>query len=248
MLGIFNRNVYLADQLEGLIDIHNHILPGIDDGASNLDDSLALLRAFNAFGVTDFVATPHMHSDLYPNTPDTITRAHALLLDELKRHPDLNRITIDRAAEHMIDSDYEEKLDQKTIMPLRRFYMLVEVSFLQPSINFDVAITKTQNLGYYPILAHPERYAFLHGDLSKYRALKSQGIYFQVNLLSLAGHYGTSILKEATKLLKEGLVDFVGTDVHNMSHIQSLKNAKINKGMKNALLRLKDRNSESFLS
>ncbi len=231
MFGIFNKSTYLVDQLEGMIDMHNHILPGIDDGAKNLDDSLALLRAFNAFGITDFIATPHIHSDLYPNTPESIDQSYQSLISEIHKHPDLHAVSIDKAAEHLVDVQYESFLDEKQIVPMKKQYMLVEMSFLQPSLNFDAAITKTQNMGYFPILAHPERYAFLHGDISRYQRYKSMGIYFQVNLLSLAGHYGTTIQKESFHLLKEGLVDFIGSDVHNTNHIQSLKKGKIPKNM-----------------
>lgn len=227
MFQIFSKNSYLVDQLEGLVDIHNHILPGIDDGAKTVEDSVQLLRGFKSFGINEFVCTPHIHSDLYPNTPHTIQSTEALLKAELLKHQDLAGIHLESAAEHLIDSDYEQRLDQNQFMPLRRFYVLVEVSFLQPSLNFDTAITKTQNLGYHPILAHPERYSFLHGGLSGYQRIKSKNIYLQLNLLSIAGHYGATIQKESFRLLKEGLADFVGSDVHNINHLESLKKAKL---------------------
>lgn len=226
MFSFFQKKIFLIDHLYGLVDMHNHILPGIDDGAKTVEDSINLIKGFSEFGVTNFVCTPHIMHNYYPNTPKTIHSSYEKLKKEIQ-NLGLEAVSITAAAEHMIDDNFESILESDSIMPLGKYHMLVEMSFLQPPINFNESIEKIQSKGFFPILAHPERYAFLHSDYSKYKIHKDSGILFQINLLSLGNYYGSEMKKIALKLLNNDLVDFVGTDVHRMDQLMFLKEIKI---------------------
>ncbi|MDC6351305.1 histidinol phosphatase [Zeaxanthinibacter sp. PT1] len=228
MIHIFSKKHFLVDQLENFVDIHNHILPGIDDGAKTVDDSLALIRGFSEFGVKNFVATPHIMHNYYPNTRESIEAAHLLVKNELIECG-MDEIELAFAAEHMIDENFIPMVEQGGMLPLSSSYLLVEMSYLQPPIHFDEAIVKVASNHLFPVLAHPERYAFLHQRFGKYQKFKSEGILFQLNLLSLSNYYGKEIPKVAQKLLEENMIDFIASDVHNMHQLQSLKEVTISK-------------------
>lgn len=226
MFQLFSKQEYFADHLEGFVDIHNHILPGIDDGAENVEESLKLIKAFEAFGVKDFICTPHIMSNYYDNTPETIGAAFEKLKIGLAEN-NFTSVKIDYAAEHMIDANFEQLLEDDKFLPLKKDYLLIEMSYLQPSINFEKAVGQILDRQYFPVFAHPERYVYLHEDFKKYRHYKNMGIKFQLNALSLFGYYGKNIQKVAHKMLKENFFDFIGTDTHSMRHINALKAAKI---------------------
>jgi tyrosine-protein phosphatase YwqE len=132
------------------------------------------------------------------------------------------------------------------MMPLRKNYLLVEMSYLQPSINFDEAINKIASNRFFPILAHPERYNFLHLKSSKFKKYKKQGILFQMNLLSLGEFYGKDVQKKALHLLDEGLIDFVASDVHNMHQLQSLKEIKLTNNQLKLIFPLLEKTIDAF--
>lgn len=237
MFQFFNRKKFLIDYLDGFIDIHNHILPGIDDGAKTVDDSIALIKAFEEFGVTHFIATPHIMHNYYPNDRRTIFDALTEVKQALLIH-DLKHISIEAAAEHMIDDNFEHLIETDSAMSIRKEYLLVEMSYLQPPINFEEAIIKTASKGYFPILAHPERYGFLHHRKRKYKEYKEHGILFQMNLLSLGEYYGKEVPNVAADLLQDGLIDFVASDVHNLDQLNSLKKLTLSKKTVEQLLPL----------
>lgn len=245
MFNIFIKRNFLIDYLEGFVDIHNHILPGIDDGAKTLDESISLIEGFSSIGITRFVATPHIMHNYYPNDSESIHNAQAKVLDRLIEMK-MTHVSLDVAAEHMIDSNFEVLLDLKKEMPLRNKYLLIEMSYLQPPINFDLAVEKITSHRYFPILAHPERYNFLSIDSPKYTKYKNSGILLQMNLLSLSDFYGKEVQKKAYKLLQEGLIDYVASDVHNLHQLQSLKEIQINTKFLKFLLPVIDRTIADF--
>lgn len=230
MFQIFNKKRYLADLLENFVDVHNHILPGIDDGAQNTKESLGLIRAFGELGITNFVASPHIMHNYHPNTPGTIRDSLKLLKNALMEEG-LTDVSVDAAAEHMIDDNFEALLENGEVMPLRNDYLLVEMSFLQAPINFDQAIVKIASNRLYPVLAHPERYGFLHQRTSKYGQFREQGISLQLNLLSLGDYYDKDVQKIALKLLDEGLIDYVASDVHRLQHLDVIKETTLSSGV-----------------
>ncbi|MFS4469263.1 tyrosine-protein phosphatase [Maribacter sp. 2210JD10-5] len=228
MFNFFTKKNYLVDYLDGFVDIHNHILPGLDDGAKTVEDSISLLKGMGEFGITNFICTPHIMDNYYPNDIDTIKSSYKKLEKSLPENS-LDDVKIDFAAEHMIDSNFENLLDLNQIIPLAKSYILVEMSYLQASINFESSLEKIKEKGLFPILAHPERYVFLHTYFNKYNVIKNKGILFQLNLLSLSDYYGKEVKKIALKLLDKGLIDFVASDVHNLQQINHLKEIKLNK-------------------
>ncbi len=228
MLQIFSKKQFLKDLLEDFVDIHNHILPGIDDGAKTVKESLELLKGLEALGIKEFIPTPHIMQDFYPNTAESIGNAYELLLGNLNKRL-LNNITINPAAEYMLDSNFESLLEQAHLFTLKSNYVLVEMSYFQPPINIEELIFKIKLKGYIPVLAHPERYAYYHNNLAYYNRLKSLGCLFQLNLLSLSDHYGKSVQKTGTYLLDENLIDLAATDTHNMYHIEKLSNLVLSK-------------------
>ena len=238
MFSIFQKKAYLADLLEGFPDFHNHILPGIDDGAQTLEDSLDLIKAFESIGITNFVATPHVIGEYYPNTPQTIHSA----LENVQEVTTAN-IKIKAAAEYMMDQHFVEIIENSDILTIVGKNVLVEMSYFQPPLNLNEILFKLQNHSFLPILAHPERYAYLHSrQLEKYKDLKSRGCQFQLNMLSLSGHYGDSIQKTAFQLIENGMIDFISSDVHRLDHIDKIKKIKIAKKHFNQLEQLIENN------
>ena len=245
MFHFFNRKIFLIDYLEGFVDIHNHILPGLDDGAKTVEDSIEMIRAFSEIGIKNFIVTPHIMHSYYPNNPETINNSLTLLKNALLKN-NMKDISIQAAAEHMIDDNFESILEDGTIMPLPNKYLLVEMSYLQPSINFDEAILKISSKNYYTILAHPERYGYLHTKFKKYLDYKEKGILFQLNLLSLSDYYGKEVQQMALKLLGADLIDFMGSDVHNLNQMNSLKEIKVSSKLLKTLLPIIENTNQTF--
>jgi len=227
MFSFFSKKHFLVDYLDGFIDIHNHILPGIDDGAKKVEDSVELIKGFGEFGVTDFICTPHIMENYYPNNPTTIIQSLSTLQNELKMQG-MEKVNVSAAAEHMIDSGFEKLLESNKMMPLAQHYILIEMSYLQPSINFDESLDKIKNKGLFPILAHPERYVYLHKNLKIYPKFKEKGVLFQLNLLSLSQYYGKEVQQKAQWLLKNNLIDFMASDIHRISQLNFLKKISVN--------------------
>ncbi|SDX93426.1 Tyrosine-protein phosphatase YwqE [Lutibacter oricola] len=228
MLSLFKRSrtALTASFPENFVDIHSHILPGIDDGAKTLEDSIKLIKKMHSYGISNFRATPHIMEDVWENTPEIIQQK----LQEVKTailKEQLTGITIKAAAEYMLDANFEKLLNEKKLLTLKDNYLLIEMSYLNPPVNLYDILFKIQVAGYQPILAHPERYNFLHSNFNEYHKLKNAGCLFQLNLLSLSNYYGKSVHHIAIQLLEQQLIDFVGTDTHHQRHLEQLE--KINK-------------------
>jgi tyrosine-protein phosphatase YwqE len=246
MFHFFQKKYFLADYLHGMVDIHNHILPGIDDGAKTVEESIDLLNGFSELGITSFICTPHIMHNHYDNTPSTILAAHKLLEKEIISKK-MENISLEPAAEHMVDDNFENLLENDQIMALKKEYLLIEMSYLQPSLNFDAAIDKIASHNYFPIFAHPERYMYFHRRYKVYTSLKRQGILFQMNLQSLSANaYGKDVQKTALKLLEDGLIDYVGSDVHNLRQLSLIKETKLSKNTLNLLLPLIENTIQTF--
>lgn len=245
MFDFFVKKKFLVDYLDGFTDIHNHILPGIDDGAKNVEESISLVKGMGDFGVTDFICTPHIMDNYYPNTSETINTALSFLENAVKTEG-LIDVSIRVAAEHMIDSGFESLLNADAIMPIANQYILVEMSYLQASLNFEECIQTLKDKGLYPILAHPERYAYLHHNRNDYVRTKDLGLLFQLNLLSLSGYYGKDVHKKALNLLDTNVIDFLGSDIHNQNHLKHLKNIQISTKVLDKVIPLIARTTYNF--
>ena len=203
------------------VDIHSHLLPGIDDGAKDIDTSIALILKMASYGIKNFITTPHVLGNVYPNSTAVIKEKLTVVQKELEKR-EIKGISIQAAAEYMLDEEFSALLEQKDILVLKDNYILVEMSYFSAPMNLYELLFNIQLKGYKPVLAHPERYNFYHSDFKSYYKLKQAGCLFQLNLLSLTDQYGKGVQKISKKLLKENLYDFVGTDTHHQNHLALL--------------------------
>ena len=210
------------------VDIHSHLLPEIDDGAKNMETTIQLIQDLSEFGIKNFITTPHVLGDVYPNSSKTITEKLLLVKEELSKN-NINDISISAAAEYMLDEQFQERLKNNDILTLKKNFILVELLYFNPPLNLFDILFDIQLKGYKPVLAHPERYNFYHNEFETYQKLKNAGCLFQLNLLSLSKHYGENVRKIAHKLLDNNMYDLVGTDTHHKKHIELLKTIKISK-------------------
>jgi tyrosine-protein phosphatase YwqE len=199
------------------VDMHSHLIPGIDDGAPTMEHSIAMLNKFAQLGYRKVITTPHILGEVHPNTPEIILSGLEEVRKELQKL-DIN-IEIEAAAEYYCDETLLPKIKDKNILSFGKNYVLMEFSMLHASQYEAQALFELQVAGYVPVLAHFERYPFYHGNFEKVEQLRERNIKIQVNLGSLTGHYGQSVKKMAEELIKKGLVDFLGSDCHRMEHL-----------------------------
>lgn len=194
--------------LEGFTDWHSHILPGVDDGIRTMDESLATLASFEAYGVRKVWLTPHIMEDC-PNSTARLRERFNDLRTEYK-----GGIELALASENMLDSLFEERLRARDFLPIgeKGEHLLVETSYVNPPYGMDDMIEGILSAGLVPVLAHPERYRYM--SEKDYKKWKSRGVMFQCNFISLVGGYGETARKKIEWLLKEGMVDLAGSDVH----------------------------------
>ncbi|MDA0686697.1 MAG: histidinol phosphatase [Bacteroidetes bacterium] len=211
-----------------MLDFHNHILPGIDDGAPDTEQSLILIRGLQELGFDRIHASPHIIADTHPNSPKTIEAARQKLSQAIEAQG--MTLSIHAAAEYMLDDVFLSNLKAK--QPLLRLggdRVLVEFSYIQKPDHVESYSFEMQIQGYEPVLAHPERYGYYHRDFEYYEYLKGLGFEFQLNLLSLTPYYGRDVQKAAERLLKAGMYDFACTDMHHERHLEAMR-AHFDKG------------------
>jgi protein-tyrosine phosphatase len=201
--------------------MHSHVLPGIDDGAQNLEESIFLVKQMMALGIKKIIATPHIMVDYYRNTAETINAALEILKAGLVKEK-LN-IVVEAAAEHYFDETFEARVNEGKLMTMGDNYVLFEFSFINKPMNAIPVIQKLRDLGYKPILAHPERYPYM--DLEQFKQLHSWGVDFQLNTISLTGYYGREAKKTAEELVDNQLINFISSDMHHPRHAEAFKNA-----------------------
>ena len=202
-------------------DIHSHLVPGIDDGAQTIEDSLTMIRALKDMGFKSLVTTPHIKFDHYPNTSETIQNGLAQLHRALREnHIDM---PIRAAAEYYIDDHFMQLLDSEPLLTIQKNEVLVELSFMFEPMNFYNTLFKIQTKGYKPILAHPERYTFYHEKKEVYEQIKDRGVMLQLNTIALTGYYGKAVKDIAEYLLEKKLYDYCGSDMHHMRHAEQLR-------------------------
>jgi tyrosine-protein phosphatase YwqE len=205
------------------VDMHSHLIPGIDDGSKTMEESIELIRSFKEFGYKKIITTPHIMSDYYKNTPEIINNGLAKLRAELsKQKIDME---LEAAAEYYLDFDFSDKIQNEKLLTFGKNYLLIEVSYLNEPDNIDAIIFELQTSGYNIILAHPERYPFWYNNPKRYETLKDKDILFQININSLAGHYSPGAKKVAEKLIELGMVNFIGTDCHHANHLKFMEDA-----------------------
>ena len=215
------------------VDMHAHLLPGVDDGADTLETALRLIGELQALGFRQLAATPHVMADFYPNTrEDILAKFETLKNAAAAAYPGLQLVC---GAEYMMDDHFEELLASDDFIPMPGNYLLVEMSFFSPPPQLSEFIFRLRTKKYKPILAHPERYVYFKSDFGKFERLKEMGCRFQTNIRSLLGAYGPEVTRLAEKLLRNGMIDFLGTDLHNQHHIEELKEGLKSKSLARVL-------------
>ncbi len=213
-----NKVASLEDSgfLSGVTDWHSHILPGGDDDIKTSEGSLEVLRHFDAKGVDTLWLTPHIMED-YPNTTAKLRER----FEQLKAAWTGN-VKLRLASENMLDSLFEERLAARDLLPIgeNADHLLVETSYFSAPMGFDRMIDSIKSAGYYPLLAHPERYTYMNE--ADYKKLKDKGVKMQLNYVSLIGGYGETSRKKSIWLLKNGYIDVVGSDLHRLRSNQTL--------------------------
>ena len=195
----------------GFTDWHCHLLPGVDDGVQTMEETLQVLAAYERLGVKEVWLTPHIMEDM-PNTPDDL---HERFKQLQKVYT--GNVTLHLASENMLDALFEERLQADESLPIgtHKDHLLVETSYFNPPLHLMELLDGIRAKGYYPLLAHPERYLYMAD--ADYTRLKEKGIKFQLNLPSLAKMYTADAGEKAGWLLKNGLYDFVGSDLHRLT-------------------------------
>jgi protein-tyrosine phosphatase len=203
------------------VEVHCHVLPGIDDGSKTVESSVEIVGKLQSMGIRKIIATPHITNETFPNTKETIEAACNLLKPALIREG--IDVELVYSAEYRLDELFDKIHAEKALIPFPKSCVLIENSFIQPYWALEKLIFDMQTEQLNPIIAHIERYAYYYDDKKKVEAYKQQGCLFQVNLLSFTGYYGLSTRDFALWLLSEGMIDFMGTDVHNMRQLHMLE-------------------------
>lgn len=220
MLNFFRRKKP-GSQVSPGIDIHNHILPGLDDGAPDPDTSLEMIRGMRTLGYHTLVLTPHIMHDYYPNKEEDILHATAKL-QKACRDQDID-IHLIPAAEYYLDEHFLKKIkDGAKFLTFGDRFLLFETPFLSEPGFMKEAVFLLNSNNYRPVLAHPERYTYLRTQPHKLEELSFMNVLLQVNILSLAGYYEPAIKKFAKNLITKKMISFAASDCHNMQQLKML--------------------------
>ena len=215
------------------VDVHSHLLPGIDDGVKSVEESLEIIQEFSALGFKKLITTPHIIKNYYPNTPKIIAQK----LKELKAEIQKKNIPIEleAGAEYFVDEHFMKELEEGTALcSFGNNFVLIETGFMNKPIFLNDVIFKLQSDGYKVVLAHPERYIYLQEDYNEVHALLSSGVHLQVNALSFTGYYSKSAKKLAEYLIQHEMVNFLGSDIHNKKQLLKYKKAIKSSGFQKA--------------
>ncbi len=218
---IFNTNKNNQKKQQLLVDIHSHLIPGIDDGVKTTFEAVKLIREFEQMGYKKLVITPHIMSHRYKNSSDIILEKLEFLKDAVTEYE--IEMELEAASEYYLDDYFLTLLKKRDILTFNGNHLLFEMSYTRAPTDLMDIIFEMEQADYQPILAHPERYIFLHDSFEEYEALKDYGVLFQVNINSLAGYYNKGVQKIAHQLVEKGMVDFLGSDTHKPRQVETLK-------------------------
>ncbi len=199
-----------------MIDFHNHLFPGVDDGAANLDESRAALGAFRSQGVDTVVCTPHFRASLLERPAELAASLEALdaAWEQLSAMAaaEFPEMTLGRGVEVTLDTPSPDFSDARLRLNGTRF-VLMEFPYFTIPPNMSTALFELRMGGWTPVIAHPERYTGLT-DYEAVEEWKRMGAQLQVNCGSVIGSYGADAERHARALLSRGLVDYLGSDYH----------------------------------
>ena len=203
------------------VDIHSHLIPGIDDGSQSMEESLLLLRGLEKLGYEKVITTPHIMFDSYPNSAKVIRSGFEKLQEAAQREG--IGLSIDVGAEYYLDENFYDEMKKDDILSIAGEYVLFESSYISKPLQMEEMIFAIGEAGYKPMMAHPERYRYIRDPEKEYRRFKDLGVYFQVNLNSLGGHYGRGAKALAEYLKDAGMIDFLGSDTHHQKQVHTLQ-------------------------
>jgi protein-tyrosine phosphatase len=208
------KNLLKSCLLQHFTDYHSHLLYGVDDGVSTLEQSLSILSNMESAGYSNLWLTPHIMEDI-PNTTEKLQQRFDELCKSYK-----GNICLHLASEYMLDALYMKRFEKDDLLLLKDKYLLVETSYFNPPYNMDDMLKETIRKGYWPVLAHPERYTYM--EMDEYRKYKDMNILFQLNIPSLAGAYGKMVQKKAEQLLDNGFYNICGFDTHSSTFFNNV--------------------------
>lgn len=205
----------------GFTDWHSHILPGVDDGVQTMEEALQILAEYERLGVKEVWLTPHIMEDI-PNTTEKLRDRFTELRTAYQ-----GSVMLHLASENMLDNLFEERLEKNDLLPIGKDgkHLLVETSYFNPPMGLSNILLRIKAKGYYPILAHPERYMYM--SETDYKRLNSMNVKFQLNQFSLLGVYGKEVQKRAKTLQKQGLYNYIGTDLHQINILRNALRFKL---------------------
>lgn len=220
-MALFNIHTSIQNSgiLQGFTDWHSHILPGVDDGIKDVEDSINLLDEYEKAGIREVWLTPHVMEDI-PNKTATLKQVYA---DLRTRYNGSVRLCL--GAEYLMDSLFEDRLDAGDLLPLEGRRLLLETSLYNPPSNFHEILQKVRNLGYTPVLAHPERSMYMGDD--ELKSLKEKGVTLLLDLPSLCGVHGEDVRERAERILSGGMYDICGTASYRLSGFSALRESKL---------------------
>lgn len=232
MFSFFKSKPVLKDLIpNNFVDIHSHLMFGIDDGAQTQEDTKTIISAMKSLGFDQAITTPHTTPLVWDNTKEGILAKYDEVKTVLASEAESLKLRV--ASEYMMDESFLKRIETEKLLTLKDYYVLVEMSYVNPPIQLMDILFHLKSNGYNIVLAHPERYNFYHGNLEMYKKLKKSGCQFQMNLLSTTGYYGGHVLEAANYLLNNDMIDFVGSDIHHTKHIRGFESKVQVKEVKN---------------
>ncbi len=216
------------------VDIHSHLLAGLDDGVASVEEAEQIVLNLMRIGYRRIITTPHVMSDAYRNTPEII---HAKL-KELQNHLRTKNIdiAISAAAEYYLDESLFKMVEgNQPLLTFGERYLLFETNFLTEPFNLKEFIFMATTRGYKLILAHPERYLYLQNNLEKVQDLLDRGVLMQLNISSLTGYYSKPVQQMAFKLIEGKMIHWLGSDCHHIQHVHLIEKARTSRYFRKAL-------------
>ena len=211
-----------------MIDIHSHLIYGVDDGSKSIETSLKILDDLSKNGITDIILTPHYITDTnyVSSKTENITKFLELKREVKKQGININ---IYLGNEIYIDPNILELIKENKMCTLNNSeYILVELPMSGNYPDYQEIFSDLIKIGFKVVLAHPERYAAFQKDYSKVLEMVDMGVLLQCNIDSITGYYGNNAKKTIKRILKDKLVTFVGTDIHSVkndySYLEKAKN------------------------
>lgn len=212
--------------------MHSHLVPGIDDGVKTSEEAINVIRKLVDLGYKKLITTPHIMTDYYGNTAESVMTAFKNFLPELSKHQ-LN-ITLECAAEYYYDEVIHRLVvSGSKLLTFGDRYVLMETNMMSEPMLLKEFIFLLTSQGYRPVLAHPERYEYM--TIEKAEDFQHRGVLLQINITSIMGQYGPYVQKMASRLIDRGLINMLGTDCHTMDYIDMLRKAQQYKSYRKAL-------------